>query len=127
MEAIMKMIHFWPVLVRHVDKDSKLIGTSLLDMPNINNGSTAQQMYDVQNEAREALDWDNCIAYSSDKTNSMIEQHNCLLQEIQKRIFDIGCPCHLAHFCAGKGTKEISVNVEDFVIDIYYHFRSSAK
>ena len=84
-------------------------------------------MYDVQNEAREALDWDNCIAYSSDKTNSMIEQHNCLLQEIQKRIFDIGCPCHLAHFCAGKGTKEISVNVEDFVIDIYYHFRRSAK
>ena len=127
MEAIMKMIHFWPVLVRHVDKDSKLIGTSLLDMPNINNGSTAQQMYDVQNEAREALDWDNCIAYSSDKTNSMIEQHNCLLQEIQKMIFDIGCPCHLAHFCAGKGTKEISVNVEDFVIDIYYHFRRSAK
>ena len=127
MEAIMKMIHFWPVLVRHVDKDSKLIGTSLLDMPNINNGSTAQQMYDVQNEAREALDWDNCIAYSSDNTNSMIEQHNCLLQEIQKRIFDIGYPCHLAHFCAGKGTKEISVNVEDFVIDIYYHFRRSAK
>ena len=84
MEAIMKMIHFWPVLVRYVDKDSKLIGTSLLDMPNINNGSTAQQMYDVQNEAREALDWDNCIAYSSDNTNSMIEQHNCLLQEIKK-------------------------------------------
>ena len=127
MEAIMKMIHFWPILVRHVDKDSKLIGTSLLDMPNINNGSTAQQMYDVQNEAKEALDWDNCIAYSSDNTNSMTEQHNCLLKEIQKRIFDIGCPCHVAHFCAGKGAKEISVNVEDFVIDIYYHFRRSAK
>ena len=61
-------------LTRHVDKDSGLIVTSLLDMPNINSGSTAQQMYDVSNEVREAfsLDWDNCATYSSDNTNSMI-------------------------------------------------------
>ena len=43
------------VLVRHGDKDLGLIATSLLDMPNINSGSAAQQMYDVRNEVREAL------------------------------------------------------------------------
>ena len=29
--------------------------------------------------------------------------------------------------CTGKGAKELAVNIEDFVIDIYYHFRRSAK
>ena len=48
---------FLPVLVRHVDKDSGLIATLLLDMPNINDGS-AQQMCDVCNKVREAFSLD---------------------------------------------------------------------
>ena len=39
----------------------------------------------------------------------------------------IGCPCHLVHLCARKGAKELSVNVEHFVIDIYHNFGRSAK
>ena len=117
-----------PVLLGHVDKDSGLAATSLLDIPNINGGSTAQQMYDVCNGVREAfsLDWNNYVRYSSDNTNSLIGQRNSLLQKIQK-FFDVSCHCHLAHLCAGKGAKELSVNIEDFVIDIYYHFPRSAK
>ena len=86
------------------------------------------------NEVKEVflLDCDNCVTYSSDNTSSMIGQHNSLLQKIRsvqgdQKIFDVGCPYHLAHLCAGKGAKEHSVNVEDFVIGIYYHFRSSEK
>ena len=29
-----------------------------------------------------------------------------------QKIFDVGCPCDLAHLWAGKGAKELSVNVE---------------
>ena len=101
------------VLVRHVDKDSGLVKTSLLEMSNNSSGSTAQQMYDVCNKVREAfsLDWGNFVVYSSDNINSMIGQHNSFLQEIRsaqgdQKIFDLGCPCHLAHMCAGKGAKE---------------------
>ena len=39
-------------LVIHVDKDSGLIATFLLDMPNINSGSTAQETYVVCNEEK---------------------------------------------------------------------------
>ena len=46
---------FFSILVKHVAKDLGLIATSLLDMPNINSGSAAQQMYDVHNEVREAF------------------------------------------------------------------------
>jgi hypothetical protein len=79
-----------------------------------------------------SLDWHNCITYSSDKTNSMVGAHNSLLKKIKdsqgdQNVFDVGCPCHLAHLCAGKGAKELSVNIEDFVIDIYYNFRRSVK
>ena len=49
---------FLPVLARYVDKDSGLIAISLLDMPNINSGSTAQQMYDACNKVREAFSLD---------------------------------------------------------------------
>ena len=78
---------FLPILVRCIDKDSGgLIATLLLDMPNINSGSTAQQMNDVYNEVREAflLDWDNCVTYFSDNTNSVIGQRNSVLQKIRR-------------------------------------------
>ena len=50
-----------------------------------------------------------------------------MFKVIKKLLIYIGCPCHLVHLCAGKGAKELSVNVEDFVIDLYDHFRRSAK
>ena len=58
-------------------------------------------MCDVCNEVF-SLDWNNCVTYSSDNTNSMIGQRNSLLQKIQneqddRKTFDFGCPCHLAH------------------------------
>ena len=79
-----------------------------------------------------SLDWDNCVTYSSDNTNSLIGQRNSLLQKIrdvegEQKIFAAGCLCHLAHFRAGKGDNRLSVNVENFVIDIYHNFRRSAK
>ena len=70
--------------------------------------------------------------YSSDNTNFMIGQHNSLLQKIRsaqgdQKIFDVGCPCLLAYLWVVKGAKELSVNVEDFVFNIYHNFRRSAK
>ena len=62
----------------------------------------------------------------------MIEQRNSLLQKIpgeegDQKFLAVGCPCHLAHLCAGKTDSKLSVNVENFVIDIYHNFRRSAK
>ena len=64
----------------------------------------------------------------------MIEQSNSLPLNLNiwsmqgdRKIFDVGCACHLAHLCDGKGAKELSVNFKDFIIDIYYHFHRSAK
>ena len=79
-----------------------------------------------------SLDWDNCVRYSSDNTNSMIGQRNSLLQKIRgvegdQKIFALGCLCHLANLCAGKGDNKLSVNVENFVMGIYHNFPRSEK
>ena len=60
------------------------------------------------------LSWDYCMTYSSDNTNSMVGKKNSLLNKIKNNqqcgqsIFDVGCPCHLAHLSAEKGAKELS-------------------
>ena len=125
---------YLPILIRHVGKTSGLIEKSLLDIPNINSGSTAQQMFNVCNEVIEnfSLDWNKCVTYSSDNTNSMAGRQNSLLEKIkdsqaEQKVFDIGCPCHLAHICAGKEARQFLVCIEDFVIDIFCHFQQSAK
>ena len=89
--------NFLPVL----DKDSELIATSLLDRPNIKSGSYQQQIYDVCNEGREALplDWDNCVTYSSDNTNSMVRQRNSLLQKIRSVQGDQKIALIIQHMC----------------------------
>ena len=125
---------FLPTLIRHFGKDSGFVETSLLDMPDINSCSTTEQMFETCDTVIESfsLDWSNCVSYSSDNTNSMIGKRNSVLKRItnvqgNQKTFDVGFPYHLAPLCAGKRAKELSVNVEDFVIDLYDHFRRSAK
>ena len=38
---------FLPILIRHIGKDSGLVETSFLDMPDINSCSTAEQMFET--------------------------------------------------------------------------------
>ena len=79
------------------------------------------------------LSGDYCKTYSSDETNSMVGKKNSLWTKIKNArqcgqvIFDVGSPCHLTHLCAEKGAKELSLSLEDMIIDIYYHFHRSVK
>ena len=43
------------------------------------------------------------------------------------KIFDVRCPCHLANLCAQEGAKALPIQVDQFVIDLFYHFQRSAK
>ena len=123
-----------PVLVRHEVPDG-LIQTSLLDLPDINVGSDAQTMFITINNAIKStkLSWDYCMTYSSDNITSLVEKSNSLLTKIKNAkqfeqcIFDVRCPCYLVHLCAEKGEKELSFNIEDMIIDIYYHFHRNVK
>ena len=108
-------------------------------MPDINVGSDVQTMFNTIDSAIKSakLSCDYCMTCSSDNTNSMQNgweaKKNSLLTKIKnaqqcgQSIFDIGCPCHLTHLCAEKGEKELSLNPEDMIIEIYYHSHGSVK
>ena len=55
----------------------------------------------------------------------MVGKKNSLLTKIKnaqqcgQSMFDVGCPCHVAHLCAEKGATELSVKLED-TIDISF-------
>ena len=42
-------------------------------------------------------------------------------------VFSIGCICHLVNLCAKVGVKQLSVPIDDLLVDIYYHFENSSK
>ena len=124
---------FLPILIRNFAEDG-FVTTSLVDMPDIDKGSDAKAMFETCTSSlkKASLTWDSCCTYSSDNTSSMVGKNKSLLkmikdsQQIQK-VFDVGCPCHLAHLSAQKGAKKLSMQVDDFIIDLFYHFKRSVK
>ena len=94
------------ILIGHVEKNSGLLEISLLGIPNVSSGSTAQQMFNVCNEVIEnfSLDWNKYVTYSQDNSNSMAGSYNRLLKKIKdsqtkEKVFDVGCPFNVAHIC----------------------------
>ena len=126
---------FLGILIGHFAANG-LVTTSLIDMPDIDKGSDSDTKFETCTSSlrKESLFWETCCTYSSDNTSSMVSKNKSLLKLIKdaqgespQKIFDIGCPCHLAHLRAQKGTKALSIQVDDFVIDLFYCFKRSVK
>ena len=52
------------------------------------------------------------------------------MPEVNLLKFDISCPYHLTDFCIQKSSKLLkpfSIQVDDFVIDLFCHFKRSMK
>ena len=76
------------------------------------------------------INWSKCVAFSSDNASVMMGRNNSIYTRIADSnpdVYPVGCACHLAHLCAKKAANQLSVNVEQLVIDLYYHFDKSSK
>ena len=80
--------------------------------------------------------WSNCIAFGVDNTSVNIGRHKSLIVEARKKsecVVLMGCPCHIAHNTARKSTKAFCnhllehFDVEELLVDIYFHFNHSSK
>ncbi|KAL3877950.1 hypothetical protein ACJMK2_035591 [Sinanodonta woodiana] len=105
--------------------------TRLLDMP-ISRGETSEAIFNDIDAIFTSLNipWSNCIGFASDNSNVMVGKKNSVITRIQQRnpnIFSIGCICHLAILCAKDGIKQLTMPVDDLMVDIYYHFEHSSK
>jgi hypothetical protein len=122
----------YPVLVRYYNSEMQKIVTEVLDIPKMVVDSTGKNIFDLLDEVlvKNNLTWDKCIAFCSDNANVMMGQKKgvaAFVKERHNNVFINGCPCHLAAIAAKKGAKCLPVNLEDLLIDIMYHMKSSSK
>lgn len=83
----------------------------------------------------DALNWEkipleNCIALSVDNANLMTGKRNGVFGFLKNDINHlacIGCPCHLVNLAAQKGAACLPINLDEYLIDIYYYFLRSSK
>lgn len=71
------------------------------------------------------IPWRNVVGFASDNCNTMLGRNNSVLSRLKEKnenIFSIGCICHLANLCAKSAIQELSVPVDDFLVDVYYFF-----
>uniref|UniRef100_H2ZS46 HAT C-terminal dimerisation domain-containing protein n=1 Tax=Latimeria chalumnae TaxID=7897 RepID=H2ZS46_LATCH len=95
----------------------------------------SQELFDATNNAlsKHNVDWNKCATYSTDNTANMQGKHNSILSQVKAKqttnqeVYAVGCPYHLVHLMAEHTSKSKQMNVEDMIIDIYYHFQRSVK
>ena len=122
---------FFAIMVRFWDENARHAITQFLAMP-VCNRATAEALFDVLSEELNSRDipWSNVIGYASDTASVMVGRNNSVLSRIKQKnpdVFSLGCTCHLAAICATAGLKKLPVSIDNLLIDIYYHFKYSAK
>lgn len=111
-----------------MDSSTGRVTTAFLDFA-VWNQATASNTFEELNAKMKVYDI-NCLAFSSDNASVMMGKNNSVFKRIaeqQPSVYPVGCACHLAHLCAKKAAKELSVYVEQMVIDLFYHFDKSLK
>ncbi|KAI6648087.1 hypothetical protein LOD99_11896 [Oopsacas minuta] len=122
---------YFTVLVRYWCNRNNQAMTRFLAMP-ICNIATAQNLFDALSTVFEKcnLPWENVIGFASDTANVMVGARNSVLSRIgekQPRVFGLECLCHLAHLCGAAALKSLPISVDVLLIDVFYHFKYSAK
>ena len=93
------------------------------------NISTAEALFNaIENELESHnIPWENVVG---DTASVMVGVRNSVLSRIkqkQRNVFSLGCMCHLAALCAVAALKKLPLSVDDFLVDIFYHFKYSAE
>ena len=68
------------------------------------------------------------MSFTSDTCNVMKGERGGVIAKlrfVQPKIFDVHCICHIVSLCVKSAVKGLPLKVDDFLIDIYYHFRNS--
>ena len=122
---------YFAILVRLWDDKVVHCVTRFLAMP-VCNIATAEKLFDAINTVMEenAIPWKNVVGYASDTANVMVGEHNSVLSRVrekQPKVFSLGCLCHLANLCSAAALKTLPISVDNLLIDIFYHFKYSAK
>ena len=100
-------------------------------MPVCNISTTEALFNAIENELESHnIPWENVVGYASDTASVMVGVRNSVLSRIKQKqpnVFSLGCMCHLAALCAVAALKKFPVSVDNLLVDIFNHFKYSAK
>ena len=96
------------------------------------NIATGQTPFELVDDAftKHNIPWSNLLGFGSDGASVMLGSRNSalsLLRSMQPHLWHIHCVCHVAPLCAAHASKKLAVDIESFVIDLYYCFNRSSK
>ena len=79
---------------------------------------------------KRGIPWSNCVSFAAD--NAAVMQGlgkgvAAFLKAQNLHIYLVGCACHLINLAAERASRQLSVNIEDFLITIYYYLDKSSK
>ena len=122
---------YFAILIRYWDDVIGQAVTRFLGMPTCNI-ATAEKLFEALDTMMEnrSLPWANVVGFASDSASVMVGVNNSVLSRVrskQPRVFSLGCLCHLANLSATAALKTLPVSVDNLLIDIFYHFKYSAK
>lgn len=76
------------------------------------------------------IPWKNMVRYATDSASVMVGSRNSVLSRVRQRqpnVFSLGCIYHLANLCAAAALKKLLLSIDGLLIDVFYHFKHSAK
>ena len=115
------------ILVRFYDPVQRVITTRHIDTVGIQD-LTTQGIFTALKDTIER--YGIPLSFTSDTCNVMKGARNGVIAKfrtVQPKIVDIHCICHLTSLCVKKAVKAIPLKVDELLVDIFYHFRSSVK
>ena len=121
---------FFPLAVRYFSA-TEGIKHGLLDFYrdyNETSAAIATHIKDILSE--NGLNIHNVSAYVADNASVNFGKHSSVyqkLKDINPRLIQCGCKCHVIHNCLKNAMKTMSFDVETLVLKIYSEFSSSAK
>ena len=96
------------------------------------NIATGQTLFKLIEDAfaKDGIPWNNLVGFGSDGASVMLGSRNSVLsrlRSVQPHLWHTHCICHVAHLCAAHAAKKLPADIENVVIDVYYHFHRSSK
>ena len=122
----------YPLVVKTFDDKEGKVVCELLDINECKESSSGVNIFALINEEFEKRDMSGqrCISFGADNA-AVLHGANAgvaaFVKEFNPSVYFIGCPCHLMHIAAQKGTKALKCQLDDLIVDIFYHIEKAVK
>ncbi|XP_071507007.1 uncharacterized protein [Diadema antillarum] len=122
----------YPVLISYYDNSAGIVKQGLLSLPACKQDSTGENIFKLLDHefSDRKIPWGNCVSFCADNASVMVGKHKGVAAYIHKQnpeCYIMGCPCHMMHNTAKKAAQALPIELDDFLIDIYYYLDKSSK